>query len=100
MTDARSWFGLTNQIAWTYANADVVQPFRDLVKPNTKFHWDDDLERLFKQSKNIRIERSIEGIKIFDTSRNTILQTDFCSEGISYLLLQQHGASPMAKAPE
>ena len=33
ITGARSWFGLVNQVAWAHANATLMQPFRDLVKP-------------------------------------------------------------------
>ena len=36
---ARAWFGLVNQIAWAYSNTSAMQPFRDLVKPNSKFEW-------------------------------------------------------------
>ena len=68
---ARSWFGLVNQIAWAYSNGKAMQPFRDLVKQSTKFHWDETLERLFQESKKILIEQSIEGIRTFDTTRNT-----------------------------
>ena len=43
ITDDRSWFGVVNQLAWAYSNADVMQPFRDLVSPSTKFFFDDTL---------------------------------------------------------
>ena len=99
ITDARSWFGIVNQIAWTYSNTDVMQPFRDLVKPSTKFYWDERLEKLFQESKDILIRRSIEGIRTFDKSRETCLQTDWCKEGIGYLLLQKYCECPSAKAP-
>ena len=32
ITDARSWFGLVNQIAWAYSLSPIMLPFRDLVK--------------------------------------------------------------------
>ena len=60
ITDARSWFGIVNQIAWSYSNADIMQPFRELVKPSSKFYWDGTLEKLFQQSKDILIQRSSE----------------------------------------
>ena len=40
LTDARSWFGLVNQVAWAYAISPVMQPFRDLVKNHSQFYWD------------------------------------------------------------
>ena len=32
-TDVRSWFGLVNQVAYTFSRADTMAPFRDLLKP-------------------------------------------------------------------
>ncbi len=38
-TDVRSWFGLINQIAFTFSMTDTMAPFRDLLKPTVKFEW-------------------------------------------------------------
>ena len=75
LTSARSWFGLVNQIAWAYSNGSVMQPFRDLVKQNSVFSWDETLEKAFEDSKNVLIKQSEEGICTFDTKRKTCLQT-------------------------
>ena len=32
ITDARSWFGLVNQVAWAYSLSPIMLPFRELVK--------------------------------------------------------------------
>ena len=34
ITDARSWFGLINQVAWAYSLSPIMLPFRELVKKN------------------------------------------------------------------
>ena len=99
ITGARSWFGLVNQIAWAYSNTAAMQPFRELVRPKSTFFWDDTLDRLFEESKEILIQQSIEGIRTFDTSRLTCLQTDWSREGLGYLLLQQYCKCPVTKAP-
>ena len=39
IADARSWFGLVNQVAWAYGISSVMQPFRELGKHNTSFTW-------------------------------------------------------------
>ena len=62
----------------------------ELVKPNNKFLWNETLEDLFQKSKEVLIQQSIDGIRTFDIARNTCIQTDWCKEGIGYLLLQQH----------
>ena len=99
LTGARSWFGLVNQISWAYSLAAAMQPFRELVKPNAKFHWDENLERIFQDSKDVLISQCEEGIRAFDPVRNTCLQTDWCKEGIGYLLLQQHCRCEESKGP-
>jgi hypothetical protein len=96
---ARSWNGIVNQIAWAYATSPIMQPFRNLVKPNTQFVWDDNLDKIFRESKEILIQKCMEGIKTFDTNRTTCLQTDWSKQGIGYLLLQQHCNCDTSKAP-
>jgi len=98
-TGARSWNGIVNQIAWAYATSPTMQPFRDLVKPHTEFFWDENLDRLFRESKEILIQKCTEGIRMFDINRTTCLQTDWSKQGIGYLLLQQHCNCETAKAP-
>ena len=50
-TDVRSWFGLVNQVAYSFSRADVMTPFRDLLKPSTTFSWTDDHQEAFEASK-------------------------------------------------
>ena len=47
---------------------DQMLPFRDLLKPSKKFHWDDNLQEAFEESK-LTITKEIEkGVRIFDKS--------------------------------
>ena len=90
ITGARSWFGLVNQVAWVYSFSPIMRPFRELVKANSKFTWDDNLDKIFNDSKAKKVSLVEEGIRTFDTSRRTCLQTDWSKDGIGYLLLQQY----------
>ena len=90
ITGARSWFGLINTVAWTYSMAEDMKPFRDLVKSKSQFFWDEALDKLFERSKEVIIEKSIQGIKTFDVDKATCLQTDWSRDGIGYLLLQKN----------
>ena len=36
ITNARSWFGLVNQLSWAYAISSIMKPFRELIKPHKK----------------------------------------------------------------
>ena len=99
ITGARSWFGLVNQVAWAYSMQDTMQPFRDLVKPKATFYWDQQLEDLFNQSKDVIIAKVIEGIRTFDPKKRTCLQTDWSKEGMGYLLLQKTCQCPQTSNP-
>ena len=90
ITDIRSWFGLVNQVAYAFASAQQMQPFRELLKPGKTFEWNDQLEALFDQSKNIILQEIREGVEIYDKTRPTCLLTDWSKDGIGSWLLQKH----------
>ena len=90
LTGARSWFGLVNQVAWGYSTSPVMAPFRDLIKPNRKFYWDANLEKIFQDSKVAIITLVVGGVQTFDISKRTGLQTDWSQDALGYLLLQKH----------
>ena len=52
ITDIRSWFGLVNQAAYSFCKTEAMAPFRNLLKKNSKFTWNEDLETSFKKAKN------------------------------------------------
>ena len=62
LTSARSWFGLYNQTTWDYSISSVMQTFRDFIRPNQKFYWDDNLDKLFELSKQVIIDLVKEAI--------------------------------------
>ena len=90
ITDVRSWFGLVNQVAYTFSMADRMQPFRHLLKPDNPFVWDDELDKLFKESKDIITDEIEKGVTIFDKNKPTCLATDWSKDGIGFWLLQKH----------
>ena len=92
ISDIRGWFGLVNQVAPFFANRRVMEPFRELLKPpakGKKVYWDDNLTKLFEESKQVIIEAIREGIKCFRTGEWTCLMPDFCKTGIGFLLTQK-----------
>ena len=54
LTDIRAWFGVVNHVSYAFAMADVMQPFRDLLKPGN-FKWTEEHQALFENSKRIII---------------------------------------------
>ena len=76
ITDIRSWFGLLNQVSYVFSMVQRMLPFRELLKPRTKFTWNDSLNQLFEESKCIIVSEIEKGVWIFDPSKPTCLSTD------------------------
>ena len=99
ITDARSWFGLVNQVAWAYSLSPIMLPFRELVKKNSNFAWNEGLEKAFQQSKQVIVGLVKKGVTTFDINRTTCLAPDWSKDGMGFLLLQKHCTCPTEKAP-
>ena len=67
-----------------------MAPFRDLVKHNQTFKWNETLDTLILESKKIILEKIAGGVHVFDPSRQTCLQTDCSRNRVGYLFLQKH----------
>ena len=94
ISDARGWFGLVEQAAWAFTRADVMGPFRHLLRPKNKFVWTPELADLFLKSKQVIIDRIKQGVKHFELNRTTCLAPDFSGIGIGFFLLQKHCSCP------
>ena len=94
ITDIRAWFGLVNQVAYAFAMAPVMFPFRELLKPTSPFRWTSELQTAFDASKTEICNRIREGVQIFEKDRPTCLATDWSKDGIGYWLFQKHCQCP------
>ena len=90
ITDIRSWYGLVNQVAYAFAVAPCMLPFRNLLKPDTPFQWTNELDQAFEASKSEIIKQIKTGVEIYDKRRPTCLATDWSKNGIGFWLLQKH----------
>ncbi len=90
LTDARAWFGLVNQVSWAHADSSSMLPFRELIKANNKFYWDSTLQQIFDESKTKIIALVQQGVRLFETDRQTCLLTDWSRDGMGFLLMQKH----------
>ena len=88
--DIRSWFGLVDQVSHYAQLRNMMEPFRKFLSPKVKFEWDDELETLFKSSKELIVDAIREGVKIFDPTRRTALMPDWSKTGIGFWLLQKY----------
>ena len=64
---------MVNQVALAYSFGPIMQPFRELVKHNATFVWNDLLDQAFQESKVKIVELVKEGIAAFDVNRVTCL---------------------------
>ena len=96
--DIRAWFGLVNQVSYYAQLTQMMEPFRPFRSKYKKFEWNSTLDRAFEQSKIAIIEAIQEGVKIYDISKPTCLQTDWSKVGIGYFLSQKH-CNCVSRAP-
>lgn len=96
LTGVRSWFGLVNQASYTFTQASTMAPFRDLLKHGSRFYWDDTLDRLFTESKREILDKIKDGVKTFETGRQTCLSADWSKGGMGFTLSQKHCSCPIA----
>ena len=85
---------IVNQMSYAFSIANVLLPFRELLKPNNKFHWNDALQHAFEKSKLSIIDEIHNGVEIFDESKHTCLATDWSKHGIGYWLFQKRCFCP------
>ena len=92
ITGIRSWFGLVNQVAYTFMQTEAMAPFRELLSSKTSkaWFWDETMTDLFNKSKHAIIEQIQEGVKTFEKDRPTVLSTDWSRTGIGFTLQQKH----------
>jgi hypothetical protein len=88
--DIRSYFGLMNQVAHYAQLRAIMQPFRVLLTPKTKFFWDSDMETAFEASKKEIVEAIKTGVATFDLDRKTALSPDWSKTGMGYFLYQKY----------
>ena len=72
-------------------------PFRELLKPGTKFIWNDSLNHLFEESKCVIVSEIEKGIWIFDPLKPTCLPTYLAKTGVGFWLFQKHCNCPRNK---
>ena len=90
ITDIRSWFGLVNQVSHYAKLTDIMEPFRKFLSPKVPFEWNNELNEIFEDSKDMIVDAIKEGVRIFDPTRRTALMTDWSKTGIGFWLVQKH----------
>ena len=79
LSEARSFFGMINQVAYSFSMSSIMEQFRHLLKPDTwseGFEWDEQLVEKFDLAKEEIVKAVTNGVRYFDVKRQTCLATD------------------------
>ena len=90
ITDMRSFMALVNQVSPYYAVQPHLQPFRELLKKGSIWYWDNNLSKLFDETKAHIADSIVDGITRFDLGRWTAVMTDWSKVGIGYIMTQKY----------
>ena len=94
ITDVRSWFGVVNQVSYSFASCPVMEPFRHLLSNKVPFAWSAELEDAFQASKAEIVRQCTHGVRMFDPALPTCLATDWSKFGVGYWLCQKRCPCP------
>ena len=92
LSEARSFFGMINQVSYSFSMSAIMEPLRHLLKPDTwtqGFSWTPELDRTFNLAKEEILNSVTDGVKHFDVERWTCLATDWSRQGIGFFLMQK-----------
>ena len=90
ITGVRSFFGLVQQVSYAFSLTAVMAPFRDLLKSKATFYWDEALQMVFEQAKEMIVREIIKGVKMFDKHKPICVATDWSKEGLGFFLMQKY----------
>ena len=79
ISSLRSFYGMINQINYSFLMTEHMEPFRHLLKSDTPYRWSPILQEKFERAKQMIVER-------FDIKRKTCLDTDWSNSGIGFFL--------------
>ena len=78
LSEARSFFGMVNQVAYSFSMSSMMEPFRHLLKPDawsSSCVWTEELVEQFNIAKEEIVKAVTNGVKFFDVERQTCLDT-------------------------
>ena len=90
LTDMRSFFALVEQVAPFVMVKPYLYPFRELLKKDRKFYWDENLQKIFDDVKDQLIISIKDRLTRFEVDRHTALMTDWSKTGVGFILTQKH----------
>ena len=90
ITDVRAWFGLVNQISYSFSTTTAMAPFRHLLSSKLPFYWSAELETAFEDSKEEIARQCAVGVRNFKLNAPTALATDWSKLAMGCWLTQKY----------
>jgi hypothetical protein len=81
ISEVRSWFGLINQVAYSFVKTEHMAPFCHLLSQSLPFVWVETMETAFSMSKERIIELIVEGVASFNADLVTCLSPIYSNQG-------------------
>ena len=85
VTSIHSWFSLVQQVAFAFSRTKAMGLFRDLMKKNRKFYWDNHLRKLFMESCQVIMNAVQDNVKAFELGRSMMLIANWSKTGVGFL---------------
>merc|ERR1712082_427555 len=86
ITGIRSWFGLVEQVSFSFSKTALMEPFRQLLKPKSDYVWTEELQLSFERAKKEIVGLVASGVKSFVLGNWLCLVTDWSRTGMGYIL--------------
>ena len=69
ITGVRSFYGLEEQVAFTFAKTELMQPFRKLLVKNAAYSWDQSMQDAFVRAKSEISKLVSKGVSSFKVNQ-------------------------------
>ena len=89
VTGVRSWYGLIEQVSFSFAKTTLMQPFRKLLSKNAEFLWTNEMQSAFITAKQEIADLVTKGVQSFQLDAHTCIVTDWSKTGVGYVMWQK-----------
>lgn len=77
------------QVAFAFSKTELMKPFRELLKKDSKYSWTPELQLAFDTAKSEIVNLVLKGVKTFQTNAWTCIVSDWSRTGVGYALWQK-----------
>ena len=90
ITGIRSWFGLIEQVAFSFAKTQLMELFKNLLAKGAEYVWTEQLQAAFETAKREVVRLVAQGVSSFRIDQWICVVTDWSKRGVGYIMWQKH----------